>query len=60
MSGQELFNTLVTNTGLPEEYVRIRLSQLLSEKGITMDQLNIENMREVLADLLLDLIQQTV
>ena len=59
MSGQELFNTLVENTGLPEEYVRVRLSQLLHSKGLEMDQLTLDNIREVLSDLLLDLIQQT-
>jgi hypothetical protein len=59
MSGQELFDTLVENTGLPEEYVRARLSQLLNEKGLTMSELKLDNMREILADLLLDLIQQS-
>ncbi len=59
MSGQELFDTLVENTGLPEEYVRVRLSQLMNEKGLTMSELKLDNMREILADLLLDLIQQS-
>lgn len=59
MSGQELFNTLVQNTGLPEDYVRIRFSQLLNAKGIEMHDLKLDNVREVLADLLLDLIEQT-
>ena len=59
MSGQELFDTLVENTGLPEEYVRVRLSQLMNEKGLTMSELKLDNRREILADLLLDLIQQS-
>lgn len=59
MSGRELFDTLVENTGLPEEYVRVRLTQLLNEKGLAMEELKMENVREILADLLLDLIQQT-
>jgi len=59
MSGRELFDTLVENTGLPEEYVRVRLSQMLTEKGLTMDELKLDNVREILADLLLDLIEQS-
>jgi hypothetical protein len=59
MSGQELFDTLVQNTGLPEEYVRVRLSQLLNEKGLALEALTLEHVRDVLSDLLLDLIQQT-
>ncbi len=59
MSGQELFNTLVSNTGLPEEYVRVRFAQLLNEKGLQLEELQLDHVRDVLADLLLDLIQQT-
>lgn len=59
MSGKELFEALVQNTGLPEAYVRGRFEELILTKGITLDNLTIEHVRELLADLLQDLIQQS-
>lgn len=59
MSGKELFEALVQNTGLPEDYVRARFEKLILEKGHSLESLNMDNVREVLSDLLLDLINQS-
>jgi hypothetical protein len=59
VAGQELFEALVQNTGLPEDYVRIRFARLIEDKGISLDELNLDNVREVLSDLLLDLIHHS-
>jgi hypothetical protein len=59
LAGHELFETLVENTGLPEDYVRVRLSQLLTDRGLAMDELTMDNVRDILSNLLLDLIQQS-
>jgi hypothetical protein len=58
LAGHELFETLVENTGLPEHYVRVRLSQLLRDRGLTMEELTLDNVRDILSTFLLDLIQQ--
>lgn len=59
MSGRELFETLVQNTGLPENYVRARFEKLIAEKGLCLEDLQMDHVREVLSDLLLDLIHQS-
>lgn len=60
MSGHELFETLVMSTGLPEEYVRVRLERLLAENGSTLETLCLDDVREILSDLLLDLINSSL
>ena len=60
MSGHELFETLVKSTGLPEEYVRVRFERLLAENGSTLETLSLDDVREVLSDLLLDLINSSL
>lgn len=59
MSGQELFEVLVQNTGLPEGYVRERLEKLLAESGTTVESLDLDKVRGLLEDLLLDLINES-
>ena len=56
MSGRELFEALVKNTGLPEEFVRARFEKLLQQSGNCIDTLDMDQVREMLADLLLELI----
>jgi hypothetical protein len=59
MSGHELFNILVQNTGLPEDYVKERFESLIQENGGSIENLSLENVRELLADLILDLISES-
>jgi hypothetical protein len=58
MVGQELLDTLVENTGLPPDYVRTRLQNMLTEGGTVIEDLDMEKVRTLLADLLLDLINE--
>lgn len=59
MSGRELFEALVQNTGLPEEYVRVQFEKLIVDKGLSLEELKLDHVREVLSDLLLELIHQS-
>lgn len=59
MFGQELFNVIVKNTGLPEEFVRQKFESLIVENGGSVDNLSLDDVRELLADLMLDLISDT-
>lgn len=59
MSGRELFETLIKNSGLPEAYVRPRLEKLLVENGWKLETLTVENVRDMLSNLLLDLINES-
>ena len=59
MSGLELFESLVQSTGLPPEYASSRLQRLLSEKGFAAESLQVEQVREVLSELLLDVINES-
>jgi hypothetical protein len=60
MSGKELFEVLVTNTGLPETYVRSRLSRLIASTGGNVENLTIDQVRDLLSDLLLDVINESL
>ena len=59
MTGSQLFEVLVQNTGLPESYVRSRLERLVSDNGVDLESLNLDMVWELLADLLLDLIEDS-
>lgn len=59
MSGRELFEILVTSTGLPEEYVRTRFQKLLADNGRALETLSLDDVREMLSDLLLELINDS-
>ncbi len=59
MSGRELFEILVQNSGLPEGYARSRFQKLLADNGASVETLNLDQVREMLADLLQDLINES-
>lgn len=59
MKGTELFEVLVQNTGLPEEYVRSRLERLVMANGGHPEEVTLDQVRELLSDLLLDLIHES-
>ncbi len=56
MKGEELIRTLISNTGLPESDVSTELDQLISRSGHSPDQITLDQMREILAEYLQDLI----
>lgn len=60
MSGRDLFEVLVTNTGLPENYVRSRLNRLIAERGGEIEDLTMDQVRDLLSDLLLDVINESL
>ena len=60
MQGQELFDVLVENTGLPPEYVRRKLDHLLKTTGTPIESLSLEQVRDLLSNLLLDLIAESI
>lgn len=60
MSGRDLFEVIVHNTGLPQEYVRSRLLGLINEKGGNVEDLNLDQIRDLVSDLLLDVINESL
>lgn len=54
--GAKAVNLVIENSGLPEDYARNRLEKLLNQAGFDPDQAGLEEIREVLANLLQDLI----
>ncbi len=49
MDGQTLFRTIIQATGLPAELIESELSQMLAEKGITIESMTLDDLRETLA-----------
>lgn len=57
--GQELLELLVKSSGLPEEYTRRKLLMMLQAAGKSVDEVSLNDVRELLADLLLELIDES-
>ena len=57
--GQELLELLVKSSGLPEEYTRRKLLIMLHAAGKSVDEVQLNDVRELLADLLLELIDES-
>lgn len=57
--GAKILDVVVEKSGLPEDYARDRLEKLLHESGFDPDHAGLEEIREVLANLLQDLILET-
>tara|TARA_Y100000817_G_C16493336_1_gene383430 strand:- start:29 stop:292 length:264 start_codon:yes stop_codon:yes gene_type:complete len=53
---KKLFNQVIELTGLPTSFVEPRLEALLAAKGISSDELTVEELRLVLVDFLQDVI----
>lgn len=56
--GQGLAETVVQNTGLPEDMIRKEFHQLLERHGLTPETLTLEDLRMVMADYLQDVLLQ--
>ena len=57
--GAKVLEQIVSASGLPNDYAKYRLEKLLHESGFDPDQAGLEEIREVLANLLQDLILAT-
>lgn len=60
MAGQELLDMLIHSSGLPEYYVRERMEQLISQSGLSAETLSIDQVRDLLSNLLLDMINESL
>lgn len=60
MNGHELLEALVQNSGLPEQFVRDRLDFLLKQGGLTAESLSMDQVRDLVSNLLLDMINETL
>ena len=56
MEGMELLRTLVEATGLPPAAVEPELLKLLSQRGLTPESVRLEDVREILAVYLQDVL----
>ena len=54
--GQDLIEMLIQHSGLPEDYARRRINEMVARSGKTVDNLTIEDLRMMAADLLQDII----
>lgn len=50
--GKELFHTVIDATGLPQDPVAKELGTLLSQNGKSMENMTLEDLREVMAEYL--------
>ncbi len=50
--GNNLFNSLISATGLPTESVSNELTKLLAKNGKTPETMTLDDLREVMADYL--------
>ena len=57
--GNQLFNTVIGATDLPNEPIRKELESLLLAAGKTPETLTLEDLREVLADYLQTVLLET-
>ncbi len=60
MAANELLEALVQNSGLPEQFVRERLEFLMKQGGLNAETLNIDQVRDMVSNLLLDMINETL
>lgn len=54
--GKELVETVIAGTGLPDQMIRDEFTALLTKHGKTAETLTLDDLREVLADYLQDVL----
>lgn len=54
--GKELFELLIVLSGLPEEYARSKFTDIIATHGYQIETLTLDQVREVLADSLQDIV----
>lgn len=54
--GNDLFKSIATATGLPDDLITRELSKVLSQKGIARDEVTLDELRIALADYLREVI----
>lgn len=58
MTGRRLFDTLIESSGLPTESLKAELERLLSASTTTPDTLSMQQIRDILADYLQDVLPE--
>ena len=58
MSGRSLLEDVSKATGLPSDLAFRELKSLVEKSGVAMEQLSLEELREILADYLQDVLLQ--
>ena len=56
MSGDELIAVLCTHSGLPPELFRRELGKLLSQAGLSAENVTLDQLRPVIAELVQDVL----
>lgn len=59
MRGKELLQAVVTNAGLPEEPLTRELQSLLSKATVSDENCSLDDLREILANYLQDVILES-
>jgi hypothetical protein len=54
--GQDLVEALIKYSGLPEDYARKRIQQLIEQSGKSTETLGLDDIREMASDLLHEVI----
>lgn len=54
MDGSQLLRILIEATGLPPESLEAELTKLLSARGVSLDRLTLDDVREAVASYLQD------
>ena len=56
MMDKDMLKTLIQSTGLPEHLIRAEIEMLLQKAGLSKDQVTLEDLREILARYLQDVL----
>lgn len=56
MEGDTLISVLVEATGLPKVWVESELRLLMEKRGLAVESMNLESLREILAEFMQDVL----
>lgn len=56
--GEPLFDQVTDATGLPKELISKELDQLLDSAGVTRDEMTLDDLRQILAEYVQDVLLQ--
>jgi hypothetical protein len=58
MEGMELLKLLIASTGLPEDTLEKEVLQIVEKKGLNPEQIQLEDIREIMAEYLQEVLVQ--